>query len=74
VSVLVYKCTLSVFDALVLWRNKSAATHHSVYREWYKVTDRREELPICSRVFLKYTSSAVLLFSCFLCRSICEIN
>jgi len=51
VSVLVYNCTLSVYDALVLWHNRSAATYHSVYREWCKVTDGREELPICSRVF-----------------------
>lgn len=72
-SVLVYNCTLSVYDALVLWHNSSAATH-SMYREWYKVTDGREELPVCSRVFLKNTNSAVLLFSRFLSCSICEIN
>lgn len=52
-SVLVYNCTLSVDDALVLWHNRSAAPHHSLYRERYKVTDGREELSVCSRVFLK---------------------
>ena len=72
VSVLMYNCTLSVYDALVLWHNSSEAAQHSVYRERYKITDRREELPVCSMVFLKNTSSGVLIFSHFLSSSICE--
>ena len=61
VPVFLYYCTLSVYDALVLWHNSSAAAQHSLYRKCYMVTEGREELPICSRVFLKNTSSAVLL-------------
>lgn len=74
VSVLMYNCTLSVYDALVLWHDSSSATHYSVSREQCKATDMREELPIENRVFQKNTSSAVPLFSHFLSHSICELN
>lgn len=61
VSVFLYYCTLSEYDALVLWHNSSAAAQPFLYRKCYVVTEGREKLPICSRVFLKNTSSAVLL-------------